>query len=342
MQYERLSPEVEASSRWGHERPQTPGSGGGLAERPALVTDLSPLFEAEPAPAVTPRPRFLADLIALTKPRITLMVVLTMLGGIWLAIHRIGRASAPSTASLAAAVAGTALVVGSANALNMYLERVSDGLMARTRNRPLPTKRLAPGVALAFGLALGAVSVPALWLVNSTTGLLAAFSLFSYVCVYTPLKRRTTAALLIGAVPGAIPPLLGWTAVTGQVALPGVLLFGIMFLWQIPHFLAIATFRRDDYVRAGIKILPAERGDRVTRFHIVAYLLALVAVSIGLVGSGVGGRFYLGMAMILGGAFLALGARGLLPGAGVRWARSLFAVSIVYLVLLFGALMVSP
>jgi protoheme IX farnesyltransferase len=121
-----------------------------------------------------------------------------------------------------------------------------------------------------------------------------------------------------------------------------VLLFGVMFLWQVPHFLAIAIFRRADYVRAGLKILPAERGDHVTRLHIVAYTFALVVTSMALVATGVGGRFYLGVAMILGGVFLAHGARGLLPGAGVRWARSLFAVSLVYLVLLFAALMVSP
>jgi len=284
-----------------------------------------------------------ADLVTLTKPRITLMVVVTMLGGIWLAVHRIGRSAAPSTAHLAAAVAGTALVVGSANALNMYLERDTDGLMARTRSRPLPTGRLSAPIALVFGLLLGLIAVPALtFAVNAVTGLLAALALVSYVAVYTPLKRRTTASLLVGAVPGAIPPLLGWTAVTGRITWPGLLLFGILFLWQIPHFLAIATFRRADYVRAGLKILPAERGDRVTRLHIVAYLLALVAVSLALVTTGVGGRFYLGMAMILGGGFLAQGAAGLFPGAGVRWARGLFAVSILYLVLLFAALMVSP
>lgn len=317
-----------------------------LAERPALV---APLFVPTGAEAQSERAatrvtkRTAADLVILTKPRITLMVVVTMLGGIWLALHRIGPSAAPSTVSLAIAVLGTALVVGSANALNMYLERFTDRLMARTKNRPLPTGRLDAKVALVFGLALGLVSVPALTLaVNATTGLLAALALVSYVAVYTPLKRRTTASLLIGAIPGAIPPLLGWTAVTGRVEWPGVLLFGILFLWQVPHFLAIATFRRDDYVRAGLKILPAERGDRVTRLHIVGYTLALIAVSVGLVGTGIGGRLYLGMAMILGGGFLAQGARGLLPGAGVRWARGLFAVSIVYLVLLFAALMVSP
>jgi protoheme IX farnesyltransferase len=285
-----------------------------------------------------------ADLITLTKPRITSMVVITMLGGIWVAAHHNeGLPPMPSAARLAMAVVGTALVVGSANALNMYLERFSDRLMARTRNRPLPTGRLDPTLALVFGLALGAVSVPLLtFAVNAVTGLLAAVALVSYVAIYTPLKRRTTASLLIGAVPGAIPPLLGWTAVRGRLDWPGVILFGIMFIWQIPHFLAIATFRRDDYARAGLKVLPVERGDRVTRIHIVAWLVVLVAVSLALVPSGAGGGFYLGSAIVLGAVFFGFGAWGLRAGTGARWARGLFATSIAYLVLIFAALMVSP
>lgn len=291
-----------------------------------------------------PRPSLLADLVTLTKPRITLMVVITMVGGIWLARHHV---AAPSGGGamlrLAAAVASTALVVGSANALNMYLERVTDRLMVRTRNRPLPAGRLSADLALVFGLALGVISVPVLtFAVNAITGLLAAIALVSYVVVYTPLKRRTTLALLIGAVPGAIPPLLGWTAVTGRIESPGLLLFGIMFLWQVPHFLAIATFRRDDYAQAGLKVLPVERGDRVTRVHIVGYLVALLAVSFALVATGVGGQLYLGAAVLLGAAFLGVGLWGLAPSAGVRWARGLFAVSILYLVLLFAALVASP
>jgi heme o synthase len=287
--------------------------------------------------------RLVADLVALTKPRVTAMVVVTMLGGAWLAAHHMDASSAaPSLAHLAAAVIGTAVVVGSANALNMYLERDSDGLMARTKNRPLPTGRLHPMVALAFGLVLGAISVPALLLVNTITGALAAAALVSYVCIYTPLKRKTPASLLIGAVPGAIPPLLGWTAVTGRVEWPGVLLFAILFIWQIPHFLAIATFRRDDYTRAGLKVLPAVRGDRVTRLHIVAYLGALVSASILLVFTGVGGTLYLASAIFLGAMFFAQGALGLRASSGVRWARRLFVVSIVYLVLLFAALALSP
>ncbi len=291
--------------------------------------------------AVPPTRSTAADLVALTKPRITLMVVATMLGGIWLATNHGVRSTTP--AQLVAAVIGTVFVVGSANALNMYLERFTDGLMARTRNRPLPTGRLSPTLALWFGVGLGALAVPVLAVVvNPATGLLGAFALVSYVGVYTPLKRKTTLSLPIGAVPGAIPPLLGWTAVTGRVGLPGLLLFGILFLWQLPHFLAIATFRREDYGRAGLKVLPIERGDRVTRIHIVVQLVALLGVTFALALTGVGGRLYIVSAGLLGAIFLGFGLWGLRAEAGNRWARGLFAVSIVYLVLLFAALMVSP
>ena len=297
-------------------------------------------LEAE-APASVRKGWLLADLVALTKPRITAMVVITMLGGMWLATRSGGPQRSVLTLSLA--ILGTVLVVSGANTLNMYIERDSDRFMARTKNRPLPSGRMAPEIALWFGLAISALAIPLLtFAVNAMTGLLAAFALVSYVLVYTPLKRTTTLSLLIGAAPGAIPPLLGWTSVTGHTEWPGVLLFGILFLWQIPHFLAIATFRREDYRRAGLKILPVERGDRVTRHHIVAYLVALVAMTLLLVPFGVGGSFYLVSAIGLGAVFLGFGAWGLRPSAGARWARGLFITSIFYLVLLLGALAVNP
>jgi heme o synthase len=283
------------------------------------------------------------DLVSLTKPRITVMVVTTMLGGMWVASRTIRAAGADPrpAAELALALLGTALVVSGANALNMYIERDTDRLMDRTKDRPLPARRLAPETALWFGVALSAASIPLLLLgVNATTGLLSTMALLSYVLVYTPLKRRTTLALPIGAVPGAIPPLLGWTSVTGRIDAPGFLLFAILFLWQIPHFLAIATFRREDYRRAGLKVLPVEKGDRVTRLHIIAYLALLVAATVLLVPLGVGGPVYLGAAVVLGGAFFAMGAAGFRMGAGARWARGLFFASMVYLVLIFAALMV--
>ncbi len=290
---------------------------------------------AAPASA---RSSTIADVVALTKPRITFMVVLTALGGLGLAA-RLHPEVAPSLARVVIALAGTALIVAGANALNMYLERDSDALMQRTRTRPLPAGRLAPEAALRVGLALSALSVPLLTFgVNATTGLLAAIALVSYVLLYTPLKRRTTAALLVGAVPGAMPPLLGWTAVTGHVEAPGAALFAVMFLWQVPHFLAIATFRRDEYRRAGLQVLPNVRGDKVTRVHIVLWLCALVGTTLSLPRLGVGGPVYVAAASVLGLTFIGWGAWGFRAKSGDRWARSLFLFSMAYLVLLIVAL----
>ncbi len=280
------------------------------------------------------------DLVALTKPRITLLVIITMIGGMGLA-KRVEPTTELSLAKAFFALLGTALVVSGASAFNMYLERDTDALMERTKRRPLPSRRLDAGVALAVGSVLGFAAVPLLlWQVNLTTGLIAGLALIVYSFVYTPLKRRTTLALPIGAVPGAVPPLLGWTAVTGRVDVAGLVLFAILFLWQLPHSLAIATFRCDDYKRAGTKVIPAEHGDRVTRIHIVVESILLVGVSVLLVPLGVAGAFYLVSALLLGGAFLAFAFAGLRKTAGLKWARWLFAVSIFYLVLLMAALTV--
>lgn len=311
------------------------------ASRPAPIADVGrgPALPARAALA----PPTVADLVSLTKPRITGMVVTTMLGGMWVASRyaRAAGADPRPAVELALALLGTVLVVSGANALNMYIERDTDRWMDRTKDRPLPARRLAPEAALWFGVTLSAASIPLLLVgVNATTGLLSTMALLSYVLVYTPLKRRTTLALPIGAVPGAIPPLLGWTSVTGRIDAPGLLLFAILFFWQIPHFLAIATFRQEDYRRAGLKVLPVEKGDRVTRLHIIAHLALLVAATVLLVPLGVGGPVYLAAAVLLGGAFFALGTAGLRKSAGARWARGLFFASMVYLVLIFAALMV--
>jgi heme o synthase len=278
------------------------------------------------------------DVVTLAKPRITAMVVVTALGGMVLAARYYGLELA--AVRFVPALVGIAMVVAGANALNMFIERDTDALMARTRNRPLPAGRLRPDVALAFGVSLSVASLPWLALaVNPLTAGLAALALVSYVLVYTPLKRKTTLSLPIGAVPGAIPPILGWTAVAGVIDIPGLLLFGVLFLWQIPHFLAIATFRKGDYQRAGLKVLPAERGERVTRHHIVRYLAALILVSLLLVTFGVGGPYYLPVALVLGLVFFGVGAWGLRPSAGPRWARVLFITSLVYLLGVFAAIM---
>lgn len=280
----------------------------------------------------------LRDLIALTKPRITLMVLVTTAGGLWLAPG----AMAPLV--VAATLLGTALVVSSANALNCWMERESDKHMARTKRRPLPAGRMAPEVALAFGLALGAFAVPLLALaVNPLTGLLAAIALVSYVWIYTPMKQVSPAALLVGSVPGAMPPLMGWTAATGTLEAPGIVLFGILFLWQLPHFLAIAMFRQGEYTRAGIKVMPAVRGIARTKLHAAIYAGALVPVSLLLVPLGIAGTVYLAAVGVAGAAFAVMCIRGLWIAesdrqAAHRWARAVFFASLAYLPLLFAAL----
>lgn len=275
------------------------------------------------------------DLWELTKPKITRMNVLMALGGFGLAGGELlsGRA--------AAAMLGTALAVASANVLNQYLEREIDGRMARTASRPLPRQRMAPRTALWFGLVMGVLSVGLLVAtVNLVTAGLALFALLAYVLVYTPLKQRTPLSLVIGAVPGAIPPLMGWTAATGVIDPAGLALFGILLVWQLPHFLAISLYRRDDYARAGFKTVPVVRGDRVAKAQAVAWSIALVPISLALVPLGVASWIYGGVALGLGLWFLAWAIRGLRPSADVAWARGFFLFSVAYLPALILALAV--
>ncbi len=283
----------------------------------------------------------LRDMVALTKPRITMMVVITAAGAMWLASHAVGPASAPSGLTVAVMLAMTAMVVSGANTLNCYLERESDRFMARTCRRPLPAGRLDPQLALHFGLALGVCSVPALvFAVNPLTGLLGAIALGSYVAVYTPMKRITPVALLVGAVPGALPPLMGWTAVTNRLDVPGLVLFAILFLWQIPHFLAISIVRQEDYERAGLKVLPSVQGLRSAKVQAVFYAALLVPTSLMLFTLHVAGKVYLGVAVAVNAAFLGVALMGLRESAGIPWAKRLFGISLVYLTFLFAAMMV--
>jgi heme o synthase len=276
------------------------------------------------------------DLVSLTKPRITFIVLVTAAAGMKLAAH----APIPRMLWLWTLL-GTALVVGSANTLNMWWERDVDGKMARTKDRPLPAGRLSPNAALIFGLLLAVVSLPILFFgVNPMTGLLGAIALVSYVLLYTPMKRHSVRALWVGAIPGAIPPLLGWTAITGRLDAAGIALFSILFIWQIPHFLAISIFRAEDYARAGLKVVPVELGDRATNGMMFRYTVALLAVTVWPFLAGVGGKIYLGVAVALGALFLALAARAFRIEGDKRitWARSVFGYSIVYLVVLFAVL----
>jgi protoheme IX farnesyltransferase len=271
------------------------------------------------------------DLVALVKPRIMVMALLTCAGAMSLAPGEVppGRALW--------LILGTALIVGSANTLNMWLERDIDCLMSRTRNRPLPQHRLAARSALVFGAVQGALSLPALAMVNLVTAALGLVALLMYVGVYTPMKPRSHWATWIGAIPGALPALMGWTAATGRIELAGLAVFAVLFFWQIPHFHAIALYRQRDYDVAGLKTLPGTHGVAAARHHIVFYLVVQVAVSLLLVPLGVTGLPYLVTAALLGAAVLVQGVSGLRSGTG-KWARSVFLASIIYLPVLFAVM----
>lgn len=276
----------------------------------------------------------LRDFYELGKPSITNMNVLMVLGG--MALAGVGA----DWRLIALTCLGTGLAVASANALNMVLEREGDKLMARTANRPLPRGRLSVAEAVAFGLITGVLSIVLLSQTNLLTAGLGLFALLSYVLIYTPLKRRTPLALLIGAVPGAMPPLMGWTAVTGTLDLPGLTLFGILLVWQLPHFLAISLFRKDDYARAGIRTVPVVRGDAIAKAQSVAWSLALVPISLALVPLEVAGWIYGSVALALGLGFLGMSLKGLTRNAGYTWARQFFFASLIYLPVLTVALAV--
>lgn len=280
---------------------------------------------------------FARDLVSLTKPRLSGLVLFTTAGGMWLS-----RTALPWW-QWAVTLLATAGTVGAANAFNCYIERDSDRFMARTAVRPLPQSRMEPIVALVFAALLSLVSVPVLFLsVNPLTGVLGVVALASYVLVYTPMKSRTHWAMVVGAIPGALPPLMGWTAATGKIEVPGLVLFGILFFWQLPHFIAIALFRKAEYRAAGLTSLPLEKGDDVARLHALLYLLALVPVSVLPFVVGVAGWLYLAAALLLGAAFFWTTFDGWRRKGDARWARKLFGVSLAYLTGLFAALGVSP
>jgi len=271
------------------------------------------------------------DLVALVKPRIMVMALLTAAGAMSLA---------PGTIALDQALwllVGTALIVGAANTLNMWLERDIDCLMARTKDRPLPQRRLDARTALVFGAVQGALSLPALAMVNLVTAGLGLVALLMYVGVYTPMKQRSHWATWIGAVPGALPALMGWTAATGHIELGGLAVFGVLFFWQVPHFHAIAMYRQRDYDAAGLKTLPGSRGVPAARREIGIYLVVQVAVSFVLVPLGVAGPVYAVTAAVLGLLVLAQGLPGVRQGS-TKWARNVFLTSIVYLPILFAVM----
>ena len=273
----------------------------------------------------------LAAYYELTKPRITFLIVLTSAAGFAMA----SPAQTDYWAMLSA-MFGIALLSSGIATLNQYLERDLDGLMRRTADRPLPTGKLYPWEALVFGLGLTVTAELYLaTIVNPLTALLGLTVIAGYLFGYTPLKTKTSLSTLVGAFPGAVPPLIGWTAARGEIGIEAWVLFAILFLWQFPHFLAIAWMYREDYARAGILMLPVVEPDgRVTGQQIVMYTLMLLPVSILPTLLGMAGYIYLGGALLLGVLFLYFSIRAAFSQSRQQ-ARRLLLASVVYLPLLF-------
>ena len=272
---------------------------------------------------------------ALTKPRVVSLIVFTAVIGMFLAT--------PGMVALRPLIFGAigiALVAGAAAAVNCLLEHKIDALMARTRGRPLPMGRLTSGEAAAFALVVGLAGMALLYaLVNPLTMWLALATFAGYAFVYTLiLKPRTPQNIVLGGAAGAMPPVLGWSAVTGEVSADALLLFLIIFVWTPPHFWSLALYRRKEYAKAGVPMLPVTHGERVTRRHVLMYTAALFAVSLLPFCAGMSGLPYLAAALALGGVFLAYAAR-LCQRYSDRLAHATFRYSIVYLALLFAALL---
>lgn len=285
------------------------------------------------APAVAPATVRLGDFLELAKPGITFMVAVTA------GVGFVAAGQAVQWGVLLHLLGGTLLSSGGAAALNMVLERRADAKMERTRNRPLPAGRMAPSHGLAFGTLLSAAGVVYLTLaVNVLTAALSAATIALYLGVYTPLKSKTSLCTLVGAIPGAIPPVMGWTAARGSLDPGAFVLFLLLFFWQLPHFLALAWMYREDYARAGYPMLPvAEPDGASTGRQVVLQTLALILVSALPVGAGLAGGGYLVAALFLGAGFLAFGIGFAVERSRGR-AQRLFFASIVYLPLLLGAL----
>ena len=275
-----------------------------------------------------------SDLVALTKPRVVVMVLATTLVG-----YDVGLTGSADYVRMIHLLIGILLAAGGTLALNQYWERDIDARMNRTRARPLPAGRLQPLEALLFGVALTLLGMAYLAaLVGALVALVTAATAILYLFAYTPLKQRTALCTLVGAVPGALPPVTGWAAARGDITLGAWVLFGVLFLWQLPHTLSIARLYRDDYARAGVRVLPVIDPDGAsTERQIVLACVALLAVSLLPTVIGWSGPIYLAGALVLGLAFAAVGImQALAPSA--RAARRVLLASLLYLPLLLGLL----
>jgi protoheme IX farnesyltransferase len=275
--------------------------------------------------------------VDLTKPRITFLVVLTTVAGFCL-----GSEQGIDWMRFLNLVIGVAILSSGIATINQWMERDLDALMLRTKIRPLPTGKLSAGQALIFGLALIILSNAYLAiLINPLTAVLGVITAATYLLIYTPLKTRSTLSTFWGAFPGAMPPLVGWVAARNELSVEGWILFAILFLWQFPHFLAIAWMYREDYAKAGIKMLPVvEPEGKVTSQQIVTYTLLLLPVSLLPTLANISGRIYFVGAIVLGLAFLYVSIRTALQRS--KWqARQLLLASVLYLPILFGLMVLN-
>ncbi len=267
------------------------------------------------------------DFFELAKPRVVLMVLITTFVGFYL-----GSEQVPDYLILVQTLIGTALAAGGTLALNQYMERDSDAVMQRTQRRPLPDGRLQPREAVWFGTAVTILGLGYLALaVNLLSASVTAFITMSYLLFYTPLKQRSSLCMLVGAVPGALPPVIGWVATRGSLDVGAWVLFAIMFLWQVPHTLAIARLYREDYAKAGIMFLPViEPEGSSSNRQIISHSAALLAVSLLPTLLGIAGGIYFAAAFVLGIGFIAIGIALALNSTLANARRLLFA-SLVYL-----------
>ncbi|HEY3052511.1 MAG TPA: heme o synthase [Thermoanaerobaculia bacterium] len=272
------------------------------------------------------RVRVVADYLELSKSRIVMMVLMTTAAGYVIGAHPF------NAITLLHTLIGTALVAAGTNALNQYVERDLDAMMKRTRRRPLPAGRMSPNAALLFSVTISVMGTLYLGLLmNWLTALLGALTLMTYIFVYTPLKRVSTICTAVGAIPGAIPPLMGWTAATGAFGLGGWIAFGILFFWQLPHFMAISWMYREDYGRAGFTMLSVidDDGKAVAR-QAIFYSAALLTISVVPYFFGMAGLLYL-FAATLAGLWIFASSLMFLAERGPAPARSLFMSSNIYL-----------
>ena len=295
-------------------------------------------LEATAADADDLAPESVADFFALLKPRVMSLVVFTALTGLVLAPGGIN----PILGM--AALLAIAVGAGASGALNMWYDADIDRVMRRTRGRPVAAGRLTPGDALAFGATLAVGSVAFLGLIaNWLAAGLLAFTIFFYVVIYTMwLKRTTPQNIVIGGAAGALPPVIGWAAVTGGVGIESLVLFAIIFLWTPPHFWALSLYRADDYRRAGVPMLPVVAGPAATRRQILIYSVVLSIAALAPFALGFAGPTYLVVAAVAGAGFVGLAVRvyrSEANAAGERAARDLFAYSVLYLFLLFAVLL---